>query len=210
MDRLYPYCCTLYRGRDWPDAPSIFIAFNPKGSSDSEWVKSPTSPLDIKTFSGVGITGGHQNSLDPNLISPQQQRETIPIGSPHGFIKSNSQNSGMENSESYTCVISRDSNSSTNNMHTHRGIQCEIVQYPVQKQDEHEIWDVAPPARSYSNVPAFPVAHFLRACCLCKRQLNHGKDIYMYRGDMAFCSEECRYQQILMDDEMPSTTDFDG
>jgi len=36
------------------------------------------------------------------------------------------------------------------------------------------------------------------------------KDIYMYRGDTAFCSEECCYQQILMDDEMPLTTDFDG
>jgi len=190
MDRLYPYCCTLYRGRDWPDAPSIFIDFNPKGSSDSEGVKSPTSPLDIKTFSGVGITDWHQNSLDPNLISPQQQRETIAIGSPHGFTKSNSQKSGMENSESYTCVTSYGPKSSTKYVYTHCGMKCETVQYPVQKQ----------PAWSYSNVAVLPVAHFLSACYLCKRQLNHGKDIYMYRGDKAFCSVECRYQQILVDE----------
>ena len=120
------------------------------------------------------------------------------------------------------------------------------MQYPVQKQHEHGLWDVGSPPQSYSNVAVFPVAHFLSACYLCKRQLNHGKDIYMYRfaiiiqlllqifeihieltiifhpqdqshslfsdycrGDKAFCSVECRYQQILIDDGMSLQTDFD-
>ncbi|KAJ8467170.1 hypothetical protein OPV22_029722 [Ensete ventricosum] len=42
---------------------------------------------------------------------------------------------------------------------------------------------------------------FLEDCYLCRRRLQHGKDIYMYRGDRAFCSEECRRRQIFMDEE---------
>ncbi|XP_052202489.1 FCS-Like Zinc finger 6 [Diospyros lotus] len=43
-------------------------------------------------------------------------------------------------------------------------------------------------------------AHFLRACSLCKRRLISGRDIYMYRGDSAFCSLECRQQQMAQDE----------
>ncbi|CAA2995326.1 Hypothetical predicted protein [Olea europaea subsp. europaea] len=43
-------------------------------------------------------------------------------------------------------------------------------------------------------------ADFLRACSLCKRRLVPGRDIYMYRGDSAFCSSECRQQQMTQDE----------
>ncbi|CAL9750293.1 unnamed protein product [Musa acuminata subsp. burmannicoides] len=42
---------------------------------------------------------------------------------------------------------------------------------------------------------------FLEYCSLCRRKLQEGQDIYMYRGDRAFCSEECRCRQIFMDEE---------
>ncbi|XP_027338798.1 FCS-Like Zinc finger 5-like [Abrus precatorius] len=41
---------------------------------------------------------------------------------------------------------------------------------------------------------------FLRACFLCKRRLGPGRDIYMYRGDSAFCSLECREKQMKQDE----------
>nr|CAD1826371.1 unnamed protein product [Ananas comosus var. bracteatus] len=41
---------------------------------------------------------------------------------------------------------------------------------------------------------------FLRACGLCRRRLAPGRDIFMYRGDIAFCSLECRQQQINQDE----------
>ncbi|KAJ1268688.1 hypothetical protein BS78_07G154000 [Paspalum vaginatum] len=41
---------------------------------------------------------------------------------------------------------------------------------------------------------------FLKACYLCKRELCPDKDVYMYRGDQGFCSEECRWHQILVDE----------
>lgn len=42
--------------------------------------------------------------------------------------------------------------------------------------------------------------HFLDECSFCKRHLPEDKDIFMYRGDKAFCSVECRSQQMLMDE----------
>ncbi|CAA0823586.1 Protein of unknown function (DUF581 [Striga hermonthica] len=43
-------------------------------------------------------------------------------------------------------------------------------------------------------------ADFLRSCGLCHRRLATGRDIYMYRGDTAFCSLECREQQMNQDE----------
>ncbi|XP_020577534.1 protein MARD1-like [Phalaenopsis equestris] len=42
--------------------------------------------------------------------------------------------------------------------------------------------------------------HFLDFCFLCNKHLGGNRDIYMYRGDMPFCSVECRQEQIDMDE----------
>ncbi|KAJ1696201.1 hypothetical protein LUZ63_004713 [Rhynchospora breviuscula] len=49
-----------------------------------------------------------------------------------------------------------------------------------------------------SNADA--AAPFLRACGLCKRSLGPGRDTFMYRGEVAFCSLECRQQQMNLDE----------
>ncbi|KAI8561690.1 hypothetical protein RHMOL_Rhmol04G0360000 [Rhododendron molle] len=46
-----------------------------------------------------------------------------------------------------------------------------------------------------------PATGFLDRCFLCCQRLLPGKDIYMYKGDRAFCSVECRCRQIFMDEE---------
>ncbi|XP_078434815.1 FCS-Like Zinc finger 1-like [Wolffia australiana] len=43
-------------------------------------------------------------------------------------------------------------------------------------------------------------SYFLDACFLCDRPLRHDRDIYMYRGDIPFCSEECRKEQMDIDE----------
>ncbi|KAG2667975.1 hypothetical protein I3843_15G133900 [Carya illinoinensis] len=45
----------------------------------------------------------------------------------------------------------------------------------------------------------FRTADFLSTCYLCKKQL-HGLDIFMYRGEKAFCSAECRDKHIRSDE----------
>ncbi|XP_048574854.1 uncharacterized protein LOC125556104 [Triticum urartu] len=52
----------------------------------------------------------------------------------------------------------------------------------------------SPPARRRLS------GSFSGACSLCRRELSPDKDVYMYRGDQGFCSEECRRQQILSDE----------
>ncbi|PAN07645.1 hypothetical protein PAHAL_1G352000 [Panicum hallii] len=42
--------------------------------------------------------------------------------------------------------------------------------------------------------------HFLDACFLCRRPLAGNRDIFMYRGDTAFCSDECRSAQMAADE----------
>ncbi|KAL3322002.1 hypothetical protein AABB24_039567 [Solanum stoloniferum] len=42
-------------------------------------------------------------------------------------------------------------------------------------------------------------SHFLRSCSLCERHLNPSHNIYMYRGDSAFCSLDCREKQMNQD-----------
>ncbi|XP_074568786.1 FCS-Like Zinc finger 7-like [Curcuma longa] len=44
-------------------------------------------------------------------------------------------------------------------------------------------------------------AAFLRACGLCNRRLGPGRDAFMYRGEIAFCSLECRQQHINLDEQ---------
>ncbi|XP_057974065.1 FCS-Like Zinc finger 5-like [Malania oleifera] len=66
---------------------------------------------------------------------------------------------------------------------------------------DHRFFAVVSP-RNHSRTPRdlLQTAHFLRACSLCKRRLMPGRDIYMYRGDSAFCSLECRQRQINQDE----------
>ncbi|XP_048543030.1 FCS-Like Zinc finger 2-like [Triticum urartu] len=44
--------------------------------------------------------------------------------------------------------------------------------------------------------------HFLDSCFLCKRSISRDRDIFMYRGDAAFCGEECRQDQMAMDEAL--------
>ncbi|PAN39796.1 hypothetical protein GQ55_7G260600 [Panicum hallii var. hallii] len=39
----------------------------------------------------------------------------------------------------------------------------------------------------------------LDACALCSKSLARDSDIFMYRGDTPFCSEECRDEQMQFD-----------
>ncbi|KAG2325347.1 hypothetical protein Bca52824_008075 [Brassica carinata] len=40
---------------------------------------------------------------------------------------------------------------------------------------------------------------FLSSCYTCKKKLDPKQDIYIYRGEKGFCSSECRYQEMLLD-----------
>ncbi|OIV92801.1 hypothetical protein TanjilG_00935 [Lupinus angustifolius] len=63
--------------------------------------------------------------------------------------------------------------------------------YPIYSSTSARFYD----ARFEDHVP-----HFLQACFICKKPLGNNRDIFMYRGDTPFCSEDCRQEQIYMDE----------
>ncbi|KAK6930196.1 Zf-FLZ domain [Dillenia turbinata] len=67
---------------------------------------------------------------------------------------------------------------------------------------------ISPSSQKSSHL--LPPITFLDQCFLCKQRLLPGKDIYMYKGDRAFCSVECRCRQIFMDEEESVRRDRDN
>ncbi|CAL0331730.1 unnamed protein product [Lupinus luteus] len=63
--------------------------------------------------------------------------------------------------------------------------------YPISSLRSGRFYD----ARFEDHIP-----HFLQACFLCKKPLGNNRDIFMYRGDTPFCSDDCRQEQIEMDE----------
>ncbi|XP_010552767.1 PREDICTED: protein MARD1 [Tarenaya hassleriana] len=80
----------------------------------------------------------------------------------------------MEMSEDYTCVISHGPNPTTRHIFDNR-VYVE------------------------SNLSVVKVNSFLDLCYTCKKDLDQKHDIYIYRGEKAFCSRECRSQEMLID-----------
>ncbi|XP_041018772.1 FCS-Like Zinc finger 8-like isoform X2 [Juglans microcarpa x Juglans regia] len=84
----------------------------------------------------------------------------------------------MELSEDYTCVISHGPIPRTTRIFNN----C-IVETYYSLPGEH---------KSSSE-------NFLSFCYTCKKNLEQTEDIYIYRGEKAFCSHDCRYQEMLLD-----------
>ncbi|XP_073002155.1 uncharacterized protein [Typha latifolia] len=64
----------------------------------------------------------------------------------------------------------------------------------------HKRTMAAPPTFFYDSFDDEEPRYFLHACFLCKKTLSSSRDIFMYRGGTPFCSEECRQEQIEMDE----------
>ncbi|MCL7039411.1 hypothetical protein MKW94_005065 [Papaver nudicaule] len=43
-------------------------------------------------------------------------------------------------------------------------------------------------------------SNFLKACGLCRKKLSPLKNIYMYKGDQSFCSDDCRCRKIMIEE----------
>ncbi|KAF3577819.1 hypothetical protein DY000_02035989 [Brassica cretica] len=55
-------------------------------------------------------------------------------------------------------------------------------------------------ASHYNSFFGSEEPHFLESCSLCRKHIGLNSDIFMYRGDKAFCSKECREEQIESDE----------
>ncbi|KAK3149778.1 hypothetical protein QOZ80_3AG0222590 [Eleusine coracana subsp. coracana] len=97
----------------------------------------------------------------------------------------------MAMSEDYTCVISRGPNPRTRHIFDDCIVEsCGDVL--VDKVDKE--------ADAVDDDGSAVASGFLTSCHACNKQLGRGSDIFIYRGDKAFCSSECRYQEMLFDE----------
>lgn len=172
---------------------SLFITF-PDPLSFSDSAKSLKSPFDHKKSPrnfegevvGLGIVAAMNENGDTQeafsgAISTRTAKSVVsprsaPIPIVSGNAVSKTETPMSELSESYTCV-------KMNGMDGN---------YEGKSGGFH----LSQPKQLYV---AEPVNDFLNTCYLCKKDL-HGLDIFMYRGDKAFCSAECRCQQIQGDE----------
>ncbi|ESQ32379.1 hypothetical protein EUTSA_v10005101mg [Eutrema salsugineum] len=88
---------------------------------------------------------------------------------------------------------------STNNTFSDRLISPKPHQ--VVNKSAVMITAIASAASDLRRGSCYPDSGFLEHCFLCRRKLLPAKDIYMYKGDKAFCSEECRSKQMIMEEE---------
>ncbi|KAG5043520.1 hypothetical protein AAZX31_03G137700 [Glycine max] len=92
--------------------------------------------------------------------------------------------SEMELSEEYTCVISHGPNPKA----THIFNNCIVVETYCSLPQKHN-----------SHHSAATSGNFLSFCYTCKKHLDQTKDIFIYRGEKAFCSRECRHREMMLD-----------
>lgn len=116
--------------------------------------------------------------------------------------------SEIENSEDYTCVISHGPDSKT----THIYGDCILKCHPSELSnfvEETEEDTVLPRVKSSETPALYSHDDFLSFCCKCKKPLPEGEDIYIYRGEKAFCSVECRSEVVLSDEIEEAVEDYD-
>ncbi|XP_039037655.1 FCS-Like Zinc finger 8-like [Hibiscus syriacus] len=106
------------------------------------------------------------------------------------FIGSSLSASEMELSEDYTCVITHGTNPRTTHIFDDCVVEtcCGVVGFSC----SNGIWG--------DDGTSFQSDNFLSFCHACNKNLSPGKDIYMNRGEKAFCSKECRYQGMMLEE----------
>ncbi|KAI3469587.1 hypothetical protein Pfo_026250 [Paulownia fortunei] len=163
--------------------------------------ESPKSPGDF----GIKTRNSHVGSFSPGL-SPSPVKKS-PFGSLNSGVLSSLSASEMELSEDYTCVISYGPNPRTTHIFDDCIVEscCGVVKFSESRKE-----NVFPSNRSMS----YPSESFLSFCYNCKKNLGQGKDIYMYRGEKAFCSSDCRYREMMLEEEegleIPDSDDVYG
>ncbi|KAL5071389.1 hypothetical protein RYX36_022276 [Vicia faba] len=140
--------------------------------------------------------------------------DSKPVSSPPCFIGENMNPnmllpmslsaSEIENSEDYTCVISHGPNPKKTHIYcdcileVHAGDDVKKV---LHENEEKEGLFCSVVDR-FETTKHFPSAEFLTFCNSCNKKFEEGKDIYIYRGEKAFCSLTCRALEIMIDEEL--------
>ncbi|XP_060215646.1 FCS-Like Zinc finger 14-like isoform X2 [Lycium barbarum] len=166
---------------------------------------SPRSPLDFKiqsprglkaynNFGGVGLA--IVASLDDNKDGAIKVNKPVYNTSSIKSIPIPGNSTDLDNFEDYTVVTCRGPDKKSYTRVYCNGSVQENRRSTDRKQKCSSVFDISP--TRFGDFPRYPDSDFLSSCQLCNKKL-HGKDIFM--GEIAFCSTECRYRQIAMDEQ---------
>ncbi|KAL0911029.1 hypothetical protein M5K25_019132 [Dendrobium thyrsiflorum] len=159
------------------------LSINRNSSSRNLLVESPHPPIEF------GIKNKN-SQLAMALLSPGGRRSplasTIPSmdSSPHGLHLSPSE---IELSEDYTCVISHGPQQKT----TH------IFDNFIIESCSNRLSSLREMKLSADQLGDSTSDYFLTFCHTCQNKIAQGNEIFIYRGDKAFCSQECRNREII-------------
>lgn len=147
-----------------------------------------TSPSQFKVGSVLSDSSGTEQ---PSIAAASIANSLIGAISP----------SEIELSEDYTCVRKHGPNPKVTHIFGDCILECHNSELSDFDKNKEEGNALAPTAEC-SDVPtSYPSSDFLSFCYSCKKKLD-GEDIYMYRGEKAFCSWNCRLEEILIDEEI--------
>ncbi|XP_057767556.1 FCS-Like Zinc finger 14-like [Salvia miltiorrhiza] len=175
------------------------------------------SPRGLKSLDlgavGLGIVAALEKSGAgrdgiPALFGRNLTRSSpIPVNSPKNCCRSRreAEEMQMDSLEEYTIVTCHGPNKSYTKVYSDAAAEGgrkgdERAPFRIQngkKSNRAAVFHISP-ARGV-DTGGVPTPDFLSSCDLCQKKL-HGKDIYMYRGEKAFCSADCRYTQMVMDE----------
>ncbi|XP_068651868.1 FCS-Like Zinc finger 8-like isoform X2 [Aristolochia californica] len=171
-----------------PSTLTRVVYCNPKSISDNFCSETKMTQLDCPRFVEGGSNFDNFSGIPSSL--------PVSVGRSRTVIMASLSASEIELSEDYTRVISHGPNPKT----THIFGDCILESHASELSDlNKEGWGIGSPC--FADDPSFPADDFLSYCFSCKKKLEEGKDIFMYRGEKAFCSCSCRMQEILDEEE---------
>ncbi|KAL6222084.1 hypothetical protein ACLB2K_005476 [Fragaria x ananassa] len=187
------------------------VGSSPRGPLDLKMHSPSPSPRALKSYNvggvGLGIVAALEKSSHNNgrakyaVCSHSSNRsDPIPVNSGQKSDEGLHELEEEDSEENYTFVTCHGRNKSITKVY-YDGGDCRTG-------TEHHVSSATCHVNHKHNhnqnhkqkqAPVYPTSDFLSSCHLCSKKLD-GLDIYMYRGDKAFCSTECRATQIMNDE----------
>ncbi|XP_039017604.1 FCS-Like Zinc finger 10-like [Hibiscus syriacus] len=158
--------------------------------SDSGTINTSSSPLPI----------GRPLQVDNSWVS---KPSSLPILFSHSMVSLSAHE--IELSEDYTCIISHGPNPKTTHVFGDCILECHNNELTIFDKKAEPCTKVPTPGNSKETSALYASDEYWSFCYTCKKKLEKDEDIYMYRGKKAFCSLDCRSEEIFAEEEMEKT-----
>ncbi|XP_022724433.1 uncharacterized protein LOC111281093 [Durio zibethinus] len=143
---------------------------------------------------------GRAVEVDNSLLSKPSSLP-IPLSHSMGSLSTDK----IELSEDYTCIISHGPNPKTTHILGDCILEChnnELTDFDKKAEPGTKVPKLC---KSTETSTPYPFDEFLSFCYSCKKKLEKNEDIYMNRGEKAFCSFDCRSEEIFTEEEVEKT-----